>query len=185
MRLLISQRSILVIVLTIFSSSVYAANGIDILDLSTKVVEQKILIECDMKYALDDRIKEALRNGIKMSFLLEIELRQDNTYWLDPVINKLQKEFRVKYHALSKQYILVETDSEKERSFSDLYSAFYYLSRIRDVELGSINGLNVENEYYIRARVRLVTEELPLPLRIKSYVSSSWRPASGWTLWPM
>jgi hypothetical protein len=126
-----------------------------------------------------------LRNGIEMSFLLEIELRQENIYWIDPLISQLQRKFRVKYHALAKQFVMVDMGNKKERSFPDLYSAFYYQRQIRNAELASIGSLDLAKEYYIRARARLVSEDLPLPLRIKSYVSTGWRPSSGWTVWPM
>jgi hypothetical protein len=163
----------------------HADEGISVSNLTSSVTEKKIKINCEVQYGLDDRVKEALRNGIEMSFLLEIELRQQSHYWIDPLLSEFQREFRVKYHALSKQFVMVDMGNQKERSFPDLYSAFYYQRRIRNAELASIDSLDLEKEYYFRARARLVSENLPLPLRIKSYVSSGWRPSSGWTVWPM
>jgi len=162
-----------------------AGNGIAVSKFSSKISEQKITADCDVIYDLDDRVKEALRNGIEMTFKLEIELRQQSVYWIDPLLSKFQRIFRVKYHALSKQFVMVEMDNHKERNFPDLYSAFYYQRRIRNIEIGSVNLLDIEHEYYYRTRARLVSENLPLPLRIKSYVSKGWRPSSGWTTWPM
>ncbi|MFK7795237.1 MAG: DUF4390 domain-containing protein [Gammaproteobacteria bacterium] len=185
MRLLTSLGLLFIIASILHPTSVLAGTGITVSELSSKVTEKKITVDCEILYNLDDRVKEAMRNGIEMSFLLEIELRQQSIYWIDPLLNQLQREFRVKYHALSKQFVMVETGSQKERSFPDLYSAFYYQRRIHNAELADLNLLNLEQEYYFRARARLVSEKLPLPLRIKSYVSTGWRPSSGWTVWPM
>jgi hypothetical protein len=164
---------------------VLADEGITVNDFSSNVSEKKIRVDCEIQYHLDDRVKEALSNGIEMSFLLEIELRQESIYWPDPLISQLLREFKVKYHALSKQFVMVEKGNQKERSFPDLYSTFYYQRRIHNAELTSIDALDLEQEYYFRVRARLASEKLPLPLRIKSYVSTGWRPSSGWTIWPM
>ncbi len=185
MRLLALCHLSFIILLTLYSSHVFADEGIIVSDLSSDVIDQKVTVDCEVQYRLDDRVKEALTNGIEMSFLLEIELRQENLYWLDPLLSQLQREFRVKYHALSKQFVMVEMGSHIERSFPDLYSAFYYQHRIHNAALTNTNELDLKQKYYFRARARLVSENLPLPLRIKSYVSPGWRPSSGWTVWPM
>ncbi|MDW3095984.1 MAG: DUF4390 domain-containing protein [Gammaproteobacteria bacterium] len=185
MRLLSLPSFLFIFSIALCCTSAWAEKGIRVNDLSSSVVDKKIRVDCEIHYGLSDKVKEALRNGIEMSFLLEVELRQESLYWLDPLVNNLFREFRVKYHALSKQFVMIEMGSHKERSFPDLYSAFYYQRKIHNAELASIDSLDVKHEYYIRARARLLSEKLPLPLRIKSYVSSSWRPSSGWTVWPM
>jgi len=185
MRLHASLGLLLIIASILHSACVLAGEGITVSDISSKVDKKIIRVACDIEYNLDERVKEALRNGIEMSFLLEIELRQQSIYWMDPLLSQLHREFRVKYHALSKQFVMVESGHQKERSFPDLYSAFYYQRRIHNVELANIDLLDLEQEYYFRVRARLISEKLPLPLRIKSYVSSDWRPSSGWTEWPM
>ena len=185
MRLPASFGLLFIIASILFLHTVLAGNGITVSELSSKVIEKQITINCEVEYGLDDRVNQALRNGIEMSFLFEVELRQESPYWIGPLISQLNRGFRVKYHALSKQFVMVDMSDKKELSFPDLYSAFYYQRRIHNAELASIDSLELEKEYYIRARVRLASEKLPLPLRIKSYVSTAWRPSSGWTIWPM
>tara|TARA_R110002096_G_scaffold141847_1_gene296825 strand:+ start:2574 stop:3131 length:558 start_codon:yes stop_codon:yes gene_type:complete len=185
MRLQASFSLFFIIVSILFTAPLHADDGIMVRELSSKVLDKKIRVNCEVEYKLDDRVKEALRNGIAMSFILEIELREESDYWVDPLLSQLKREFRVKYHALSNQFVMVEMGSHKERTFPDLYSAFYYQRKIRNAELASLDMLDLEHEYYFRARARLASERLPLPLRIKSYISTGWRPSSGWTVWPM
>ena len=185
MRLQAAFRLFFTIILMQYPCSVFADDGITISKVSSKISDKIIRVDCDISYNLDNRVKEALRNGIEMSFMLEIELRQQSLYWLGSLLSHIQREYRVKYHALSKQFVMVEIDNHTELSFPDLYSAFYYQSKLRNAELITIGALDLEQEYYFRVRARLVSEDLPLPLRIKSYVSTDWRPSSGWTTWPM
>ena len=159
--------------------------SIAIKDLSAEILNDQVQVDCEVSYRLHDSVKEALNNGIEMTFRLEIELMQANTYWLDKTHSRLKREFTVKYHALSKQYVMKDPNSDVERSFPDLYSAFYYQRRLHNATFANFNSDNIQANYYLRARARLVSEDLPLPLRIKSYLSSSWRPTSGWTVWPI
>jgi hypothetical protein len=185
MRLPFSFGLLFIIASVLHPSSVLAGENITVSGLSSKIFEKIIRVDCDVNYELDDRVKEALRNGIEMTFIFEVEIRQENIYWIDLLISHFQREFQIKYHALSKQFVMIEMENHKERSFPDLYSAFYYQHQIRNVELANVGLLDIEQDYYFKARARLVSENLPLPLRIKSYVSTDWRPSSGWIKWPM
>jgi len=160
------------------------SHSIVIKDLTTTVLDDQIKVDCEVSYRLDGGVKEALSNGIEMTFRLEIELVEDTPFWVDDIHSSIKREFKVKYHALSKQYVMKDVSSDVERSFPDLYSAFYYQRRLYNAILTNYDS-SPANEYYLRARARLVSEDLPLPLRIKSYLSSSWRLSSGWTIWPM
>lgn len=186
MRLLAACSICVIYVLTNYSSDAYAsADTISIRELLVEIVDREINVDCRIKFAVDDKIKTAIGNGIEVSFILDLELRMEREIWLDATVAELRREFRIKYHALSKQYVMVDEDSGQERSFPDLYSAFFFIGNIRKNPLATIDVLELEQQYYIRARARLQTEKLPLPLRIKSYFSPDWRPSSGWTAWPM
>ena len=169
--------------LCLISFSLQANIGITIDDISARVIDHVVTVDCDVTYEVDERIEEALSNGVEVAFILDIELVEENQYWMNQNVGSFSYMFFLKYHALSQQYIL--KDKNIERSFPDLYSAFYYQSRIKNIELINIDALDLEKKYFIRARARLASEMLPLPLRIKSYFASEWRPTSGWTKWPM
>ena len=170
-----------------FSANIFAdtSQPISIIELNSYVNEDKLFVDCEVQYRVDKRIREALSNGIEMTFLLEIDLRQKQDLMFDKTLGKYIHQFRIKYHALSKQYVMIEKGSDAELSFSDLYSAFYYQRNLHKAELAAANILDQNSNLYIHARAKLVSEKLPLPLRIKSYLSKDWRPSSGWTEWPI
>lgn len=181
---LLARRILLASILILLSHVPYA-NAVAINALTFTLHDEEINIQCEIEYQLDNKVKEALRNGIEMAFRLEIELMQKNVYMLDRMQGRIYREFKIKYHALSKQFVTKDAGSDVERSFPDLYSAFYYQRYVHNALLDNQGSLQEDKQYYIRARARLVSEQLPLPLRIKSYLSRSWRPSSGWTVWPI
>ncbi len=186
MRLLAACSACVIYLLIHYSSVAHAsADNISIKELLVEIIDSNINVDCRIKYVLDDKIKAAISNGIEVSFILDIELRMEREFWLDTSVAELSREFRIKYHALSKQYVMIDTENGHERSFPDLFSAFFFIGHLRNNHLASIDILELDKQYYVRARARLQAEKLPLPLRIKSYFSPDWRPSSGWTSWPM
>ena len=161
----------------------YANTGITIDAVSARVAERNVTVDCDITYEVDEKVEMALNNGVELAFRVDVELVEENTYWFNQTAGSFNYVFFLKYHALSQQFIL--RDDKSEQSFPDLYSAFYFQSRIKNIVLAEIESLNLEYQYFIRVRARLASEMLPLPLRIKSYFTSEWRPDSGWTKWPM
>ena len=169
----------------ILSIALATPDSILIEELTVDVVDSDIHVDCSINYVVDDKIKTAISNGIEISFVLDLELKMQREIWPDTTVAQFSRVFYIKYHALSKQFVMVDMKNGYERSFPDLYSAFYFMGNLHNNRLGSIDTLELEHQYYIRARARLQSEMLPLPLRIKSYFSPVWRPSSGWTSWPM
>jgi hypothetical protein len=168
---------------SLISANSHANSGITIDDVSIRVTERVVTVDCDITYEVDEKVENALSNGVEVAFIVDVELVEENTYWMNQTAGSFNYVFFLKYHALSQQFIV--RDDKSEQSFPDLYSAFYFQSRIKNIELADIESFNLDNQYFIRVRARLASEMLPLPLRIKSYFTSEWRPASGWTQWPM
>ena len=163
--------------------TVHADVQIKIEKLVTKKYEQSIHVSCEVSYYLHDKVKEALHNGIMMSFITDLELIENTPNWFNQVQARYQKIYSIKYHALSKQFVV--SMNGEDRSYPDLFSVFYQQTRLCDFRIGPISATQFSESVYLRAKVRLLTEALPLPLRIKSYLSKDWRPSSGWTVWPM
>ncbi len=163
--------------------SAYADAQIKIEKLLTERYEQSIHVSCEVSYHLHDKVKEALANGIMMSFVTDLELIENTPNWFNQVQARYQKIFSIKYHALSKQFVV--SMNGDDRSYPDLFSVFYQQTRLCDFRIGPIAPAQISDAVYLRAKVRLLTESLPLPLRVKSYLSKDWRPSSGWTVWPM
>ena len=186
MRLLVACSICFVYVLYNFVPLAHAdSRFITVNKLSVEVVDQEIMVDSEVRFRVDEKVKAALSNGVDINFILELELRLQREIWPDSTLATQARKFRLKYHALSNQYILVNLNEDKERSFPDLYSAFFHMGRFRNLALTGLHVVELKQQYYIRARARLVSEDLPLPLRIKSYFSRDWRPSSGWTVWPM
>ena len=145
-------------------------------------VAGQIQISCQIEYNLDEKIIQALENGIAINFQTTYELLSKRKVLPDKVILKVDQRFAIKYYALIKQYIVREPALRAERSFVSLQSALAFIGRADRLSLGYVTSITAEANYYLRARSRLINGELPLPLRVQSYFTKDWRPVSDWRI---
>ncbi len=147
--------------------------------------EDQLRLDAEINYQLNDEIKEALGNGIAMTFQVEVQIKFLRDWIWDKTIASVTHVHILKYHALSKQYIWRNLNSGVDDTFPDLDSALLHQGRIAAMPIANTAGLHQEGHYIVRLRARLLTNELPLPLRMKSYFFAKWRLSTGWHEWPL
>jgi hypothetical protein len=91
----------------------------------------------------------------------------------------------VSYHALSRQYLLTNLNTRNVNTFNSLDLLLESLGTVRDFPLIDAGLLQADKDYLIRMRVYFDYDQLPIPLRMRAYSSSAWRPDSGWLVWPL
>ena len=107
-------------------------------------------------------------------------------YWLwQQNIWSRTVRYQLRYHALSKQYILLSMGTLQRRSFPSLDTALDELGKIEDLNLPlnhHINGSNLTLQ--IRSGVDI--HALPTPMRLGALISDKWQIKSPWVnvTWP-
>ncbi len=158
---------------------------IRIVSAETRMVDEVYQLDAIVNYVFDASVRDALKNGVALVFEMNIEVQQERGWWWNEQVASLEQRYKLGYHALSRQYVTVNVNAGSQQTFPDLQSALEYLGLIENLPLLDAALLTPDSDYVVRARVRLVLDELPLPLRARGYVSSAWRLASDWYTWPM
>lgn len=140
-------------------------------------------LDADIQYALSEPVKEALLNGVKLVFELEIQLWRVRAWMPDKEVANLNQRFRLVYHALSQQYLVDNLNTGIQETFPDLTSALRYQGEVINLPVIDASLLESNSKYVCRIRARLAVDELPLPLRLRSYVSPAWWLANLATDW--
>lgn len=175
--------AITILFLCLMGDAIAKNNSIQINYLNIAALEDELRLDAEINYQVNERIKEALNNGISMIFQVEVQVKLLRKWKLSKTVSNVTQTYSLKYHALSKQYIWENLESGANDTFPDLNSALNHQGRIAAMYIAETNNLKQEGKYIVQIRSRLLTNELPLPLRIKSYFSSSWRMNSGWHEW--
>lgn len=165
--------------------SVAWAGEFRILSADTRLEAGVYLLSARTKYRLGDTPREALENGVPLTIELKMEVMRDREWLWDETIAELKQQFRLEYHALSRQYLVTNLNSGEIKSFPSLSSATEFLGRINNFPLLDASLLEPDERYYGRLRASLDIEALPLPLQPIAYLFKNWHLMSEWYTWPL
>jgi hypothetical protein len=143
-------------------------------------------LNAKISYPLTPRVKEALNNGVPITFLQEIRLIRSvpllGKYWQWQKIRwEMALRYQLRYHPLSEQYILESLDTSYQRSFHTLTTALDALGHIEALNLPP-ERLSDTIATQLQIRSRLDLHALPTPMRPGALISSKWQLSSPWSM---
>jgi hypothetical protein len=165
--------------LLVASTQVAAANyGFRILraELRPVVSERahEFELDADIDYRFSEAALDALRNGVSLTLILRLKIQQERGWWWPETLLDETRPFRVRYHALSKLYQILDGDGETPRNFVSVNAMLEAMGTVRNLPVGRGLALDKGELYRASLSVALDIESLPLPLRPVAYVTPAW-----------
>ena len=161
-----------------------ATEAFIIKSLETRLQDHVYAFSTHIEYGFSDEALVALKNGVPLIILLNIEVQEERWYW-NKTIAELEQGYLLIYHALSKKFIIHNLNSGTQTDYSRLDDALYALGHIENLPLIDAKLLKPDARYVLRLQSRLDIESLPAPMRPLAYISSDWRLQSDWYTWPL
>ena len=152
--------------------------GFKIKNVSVSRGYQVLHVQVAQQLELSQQAREAVRHGVTLSIVLELELRNDDNLI---AVKQEYKRFDIRYLPLTERFQLTEDDSEKQQTFSRLRHA---LASIDDLDVRMSTGPLPEGSYQLRTRIHLDETMLPAPMQLPAWFSAQWQHDSEWTVWP-
>lgn len=177
--------ALLCLLTLVLSPSRSWAEGFSILSAETTLKNHVFQLDANMRLNFSDDALEALRSGVPLIVLINIEVEKERSWWWDKTVAELEQGYLLLYHALSEKYIIHNLNSGAQQNYISLNSAITALSTIHNFPLIDKNLLDSDNNYYVRLRTYLDIESLPAPMRPIAYISSQWQLESDWFSWPL
>ncbi len=168
----------------LFTSPTWA-DGFVINNIGTRLQENVYLLSANIDFSPTTEVHDALKNGVPIPVLVEIEIQRKRKWWLDEDMAALEQRYRLQYHALSHQYLLQNVNSGAYYSFHTLNGALYALGRLKDFPLLDQQLILPEQRYEVLIHAELEIEALPSPLRPLAYITPAWRLESDWYTWSL
>ena len=155
------------------------------------VVERAALRTVGGLYVADARIEckfsddslEAMRNGVPLTVIVEIEVRRKRGQWWDETLAASELGYRLETNVLTGRYRIRNLHDGQMRNFRSLDEMIEALGYLESIPVIVRNRLSADGRYAARIRARLDIEALPSPLRPIAYLSPDWRLNSGWFEW--
>jgi len=139
-------------------------------------------LNADFDLSFNDDLDEAIRKGIPINFVIEFELKKPRKYWFDEEVAKKTKEILLSYHALSKQFILTESEN-RLIAFDNLTQAKNELKRIKNWRIFDKSQIDDTEKYSAYLLVKLDQTKLPKQLQADITSNQEWQLASKQFQW--
>jgi hypothetical protein len=162
-----------------------ADSGIEIRSAQTVLREGLWLVDARIDYRLSNEVLEALRNGVTITFGIEVELAEYRRWWLNAGVVRIRQESELSYEPLSDGYLVRNLATGQQQSFTALYAAVRALGRVSDLPLIEDAQLDSASRYEVALRAALDQDRLPGPLRLLAFWSSALDLESSWYRWPL
>ncbi len=162
------------------------AESINIKDFKMQGNPKNFQVTTRVEFELSDYLRNALQSGVTINARVQFRLGEHRSWWFNKDIPLLTVKYQLKYHALSRHYLLTRNDTNENWNFSSLAATLRKLGELRKYSLPDISAfINNGDEYYIFAIADMVPATLNLPLRIHSIFSDQYRLTSEGVLWPL
>lgn len=165
------------------AASVRAETGIQVKSAELDMVEEVYQLKADFELNFSQAVEDALNKGVPLNFVIEFELNRPRWYWLDENISSVQRQLRISYHALTKQYRLQQ--QEQQKSFASLTELKGELGHIQEWRVVERAQLRKRFSYEARLRMKLDTSQLPKPIQVNALASKDWSLDSEWFQWAL
>ncbi len=155
-------------------------------EITPKIDKQALQLNGNLELILSAKVDEALTKGIPLDVTIGIKLYSERGWYIwDENIANWEIRRRIRYHALSRQYLVNANSEQPEEveSFIELSQALKYMGTLNDLKLNFTSPVATGRRYVVKIRAQLDIESLPAPLRPVAYASLDWHLNSGWSKW--
>ena len=146
--------------------------------------EDGVYLDAQFIIQLSIGAREALENGVPLTFELQMQIVKTHTWFWDTVEVERILYRQLQYHALSQSYLVRDVETGTQGNYSRLGDALAAVGMTGEL-LMTDQPLVQESTYIARLRGSHDIESLPTPVRLLAYVSSEWDMGSEWYTWPL
>lgn len=182
-----ARLSLAIAVLWALLAGLPVAGATDRIDVTRAILEpagdgSSWLLSAQFDVDLTERLDVAVERGVPLVFVLEFLLVKPRWYWRNERVASAEIEYRLSYHALSRQYRL--TRDGNTRRFETLGEALSALARISGWRVVDSHALEPDETYRASVRLRLDVSQLPKPMQVDAITNRDWSPRSEWSSFP-
>jgi hypothetical protein len=137
-----------------------------------------------IEYPVNPAIRDALRDGVTLTFDLDTRVDRERRFWLNANIVELTLRRELAYHAVSDRYVVRDVKSDEQQTFPTLEEALGYLGKVDGWPIlvePQLNG----GSYVISVRAGVRRGKLPASLRVLLFWADDWHRVSEWYSWSL
>jgi hypothetical protein len=141
-----------------------------------------------VQYPVNDDIRAALKDGLKLTFELDMVVSRERRFWMDADIFNHTLKRELMYHAVSDRYITRELDpgsSNPQHSYATLEEALEALGTVDAWPFLLTSGMSSSRQYRVSLRAGVRRGRLSDTLRVLLFWTDDWHRESEWFSWSL
>ena len=141
-----------------------------------------------VQYPVNDDIRAALKDGLKLTFELDMVVSRERRFWMDADVFNYTLKRELMYHAVSDRYITRELDSRSpnpQHSYATLEEALEALGTVDAMPILVSSQLSQNREYRVSLRAGVRRGQLADTLRVLLFWTDDWHRESEWFSWSL
>lgn len=158
-----------------------ASRGLDFRFQEVVPVDQLYVVNASLELQPNPRLQEMVDSGVAIPFQAEFVLTRSRWWWLDESVVERTLDFRLFYHALTRQYRL--SIGSIHRSFRSFDEALRAMLGIRNWSVIERSRLSPGESYKAALRFRLDMSQLPKPFQVVIFGNRELDLSTGWVQW--
>ena len=138
-------------------------------------------------YPVNDDIRAALKDGLMLTFDLDVVVSHERRFWLDETIAEYTLKRELIYHAVSDRYVTRDRDSSsnEQHSYATLEEALEELGTVEAWPFLLSPQLSANRQYRVSLRAGVRRGRLPDSLRVLLFWTDDWHRESEWFSWSL
>lgn len=152
------------------------------------VEQNTLLLFARVAYPVNDDIRAALKDGLSLTFDLDVVVSRERRFWLDDDVWEYQLKRELSYHAVSDKYLIRDTDARtpgEQQPFASLEEALEALGTIDAYPILTTSQLSPNRQYRIALRAGIRRGHLADSLRVILFWTDDWHRESEWFSWSL
>lgn len=142
------------------------------------------LLHARVEYPVSPAIRNALRDGVTLTFDLDARVDRERRFWFNANIVDVLLRRELSYHAVTDRYVVRDVRSGDQNSFATIEDALDFLGKVNDWPILVEPQLG-EGNYSISVRAGMRRGSLPASLRALLFWTNDWARVSEWYTWSL
>jgi len=184
-RLLLS--AIFTLMLSVWAAGTYgdALDGVlEVRSAYVNIDNGTFLLHARVEYPVNPAIRDALRDGVTLTFELDTRVERERRLWFNASIVELTLRRELMYHAVTDRYVVRDVLSGQLENFPTLDEALLYLGKV-DAWPILVEPRLKSGSYLISVRAGVRRGRLPASLRALFFWTDDFRRVSEWYSWSL
>ena len=139
-------------------------------------------------YPVNDDIRAALKDGLTLSFTLDVVVSRERRWWMDETVEERHLTRELSYHAVSDRYVtrnLDTPDAGEQHSYATLEEALETLGTVDAWPFLLTSGMTNSRQYRVSLRAGVRRGRLSDTLRVLLFWTDDWHRESEWFSWSL